>query len=143
MISNRTMPSCSVLPELVYEDVDEAIGWLCAAFGFSERWRAPGHRAQLAVGDCAIVVREPRGERAEGATQARDTHSTLVRIEDLQAHHDRASRNGARILKGPAEYPYGERQYTAADLAGHEWTFSESVADRLPEEWDGVTAELD
>ncbi len=135
------MPACSILPELVYEDVDQAIDWLCAAFGFSERWRAPGHRAQLRLGDGVIVVREARAGRAlDGAPQARDTHSMLVRIENLQMHHERASRHGARVLKEPSEHPYGERQYTAADLAGHEWTFSESIADLAPEEWGGVSA---
>lgn len=63
MLENRTMPSCSVMPELVYEDVEEAIEWLCGAFGFVERWRAAGHRAQLRVGDGAIVVRERRPDR--------------------------------------------------------------------------------
>ncbi len=33
--------------------------------------------------------------------------------------------------------PFGERQYTAEDLAGHQWTFSETLADMAPEEWGG------
>jgi len=44
------MPSCTVIPELPYLDVVEAIDWLCDAFGFTERWRAGNHRAQLAFG---------------------------------------------------------------------------------------------
>jgi len=39
----------------------------------------------------------------------------------------------------PADYPYGERQYTAEDLAGHVWTFSLSINDVAPEEWGGRT----
>ena len=35
---------------------------------------------------------------------------------------------------------YGERQYVATDLAGHQWTFTQSVADVSPEEWGGTTA---
>ena len=31
------MPPCTVIPELVYDDVIEAIGWLCDAFGLVER----------------------------------------------------------------------------------------------------------
>jgi uncharacterized glyoxalase superfamily protein PhnB len=50
------MPSCTVIATLVYENVGEAVEWLCAAFGFSERWRAGEHRAQLAFGDGAIAV---------------------------------------------------------------------------------------
>jgi hypothetical protein len=35
-----------------------------------------------------------------------------------------------------------ERQYHAEDLGGHQWTFSESIADVAPEEWGGTTADL-
>ena len=38
----------------------------------------------------------------------------------------------------PADFPYGERQYTAEDPAGHQWTFSETLADVAPEEWGGT-----
>src|SRR5213594_727012 len=38
----------------------------------------------------------------------------------------------------PPDYPFGERQYTAEDLGGHTWTFSESIADVAPEEWGGT-----
>jgi hypothetical protein len=32
---------------------------------------------------------------------------------------------------------FGERQYTVTDLAGHCWTFSQSVADVDPAAWGG------
>jgi len=35
---NRTMPPSTVIPQLVYEDVGEAVGWLCDKFGFHVRW---------------------------------------------------------------------------------------------------------
>ena len=35
-----------------------------------------------------------------------------------------------------------ERRYTAQDPAGHSWTFSESVADMLPEDWGGTSENL-
>ncbi len=141
MLRNRTMPSCSVLPELVYEDVDLAIEWLCGAFGFVERWRAPGHRAQLRVGDGAIVIRERRPHKRATAPDE-DGHSMLVRIEYLPAHLGRAQAHGAQIVRPPTDYPYGERQYTALDLDGRPWTFTESIADLLPEEWGGISADL-
>jgi len=39
----------------------------------------------------------------------------------------------------PTDFEYGERQYHAEDLAGHQWTFSETLADTAPEEWGGET----
>jgi uncharacterized glyoxalase superfamily protein PhnB len=39
----------------------------------------------------------------------------------------------------PTDMPFGERQYTAEDLEGHHWTFSETLTDIAPEEWGGKT----
>ena len=47
----------------------------------------------------------------------------------------------ARILNLPANYPYGEGQYTVEDLAGHRWTFSKTIADIDPKAWDGTLFE--
>jgi uncharacterized glyoxalase superfamily protein PhnB len=142
--SNRSMPSSTVIPELVYPDVGAAVEWLCEAFGFTVRWRAGDHRAQLAVGDGAIVVLEPGaagGADVFGPTAGVGTsHSIMVRVEDVDAHHARARERGARVLRPPADYPYGERQYTAVDVAGHRWAFSQSIADVPPEAWGGVSA---
>ena len=125
------MPASTVVPVLGYEDVGEAVEWLCGTFGFTVRWRAGNHRAQLAVGDGAVAVTAGGGA---GSTEV------MVRIDDVDAHHARARERGAEILREPADYPYGERQYTAIDLGGHRWTFSETIADVAPEEWGGVTA---
>ena len=129
---NRTMPPSTVIPVLGYDDVGQAIDWLCKTFGFKERWRAGDHRAQLAVGDGAVAL-----------TQRHDSASVevMVRIEDADAHHERARQHGAEIASPPNDYPYGERQYTAVDLGGHHWTFSQSIADVAPEDWGGVTAQ--
>jgi uncharacterized glyoxalase superfamily protein PhnB len=61
----------------------------------------------------------------------------LGRVEDVDAHHERARAAGARILATPADHPYGERQYSAEDPAGHRWTFSETIADVDPADWGG------
>jgi uncharacterized glyoxalase superfamily protein PhnB len=65
------------------------------------------------------------------------THAVMVRVADVRAHHDRAKTAGARITNPPTDYPFGERQYSALDLAGHRWTFSESIADIDPGTWGG------
>jgi uncharacterized glyoxalase superfamily protein PhnB len=118
------------MPELPYRDVVKASDWLCAAFGFSVRLRIGDHRAQLVYGDGAVIAIE-RGELSAAP------QFVLVRVEDANAHHERALRNGALILRPPEDHPYGERQYTAEDLGGHRWTFSESIADVDPTEWGG------
>src|SRR3989475_9687424 len=56
MRTNRSMPSSTVIPVLVYPDAAEAVDWLCGTFGFTERLRIGSHRSQLTVGDGTIVV---------------------------------------------------------------------------------------
>jgi uncharacterized glyoxalase superfamily protein PhnB len=153
MLVNRSMPSSTVIPVLVYEDVDDAVEWLCDTFGFTVRWRAGDHRAQLAVGDGAIVVTEQRvGEGFQSPTdptifrpprRGEVSHSMLVRVENLNRHYAEARQRGARILQPPADLPYGERQYTVEDFAGHRWSFSESIADVAPEDWGGTSGEVE
>jgi uncharacterized glyoxalase superfamily protein PhnB len=139
MRSNRSVPKAIVIPELAYRDVGEAAAWLCDAFGFTVRLMIGNHRAQLNVGEGAVVVMEFRGE-ARSASAA--DHAVMVRVENIDAHCDRAREKGARILREPATYPYGERQYSAEDLGGHRWDFTETVADVSPEDWGGTSRNL-
>jgi len=134
--TNRTMPACTIIPVLAYEDLTRAITWLCDTFGFTERWRVREHRAQLAFGEGAIAL----SARSRGESPAEDRHSLMVRVRDVDFHFTHASRNGAKILQPPTDFPYGERQYTAVDLDGHVWTFSQSIADLAAEDWGGTTA---
>src|SRR5688572_4881425 len=116
MLQNRSMPASTVIPELAYPDIGEAVAWLSYAFGFTVRLRIGNHRAQLDVGDGAVVITEWQGRWREREVDL--THAVMVRVEDVDAHHERAMQHGARILRPPADYPYGERQYSAEDLAG-------------------------
>ena len=133
MIKNSSMPQSSVIPELGYPDVREAADWLVRVFGFTVRLRIGGHRIQLTYGTGDLVV-------VEGAmsTQSSLSHRVMVRVTDVDAHYRQAKSAGATIAAEPQTYPYGERQYSAMDLNGHAWTFSQSVADVDPRSWGGV-----
>ncbi len=137
MKSNRSIPSATVVPVLIYPDVREAVEWLGGAFGFAERVRiGQGHRAQLSFGDGAVIVADVRNERRP-PREGEVTHSVLVRVDDAHAHCERARAYGAQIKMEPTDFEYGERQYVAEDPAGHRWTFSETLADVAPEQWGG------
>ena len=139
---NRSVPVSTVIPVLIYPDVREAVAWLTTVFGFTERVRiGEDHRSQLSFGDGAVIVGDTRGDRRP-PRPAEVTHSVIVRVEDARLHCERARNQGARILMEPTDFEYGERQYSVEDLAGHQWTFSETLEDIAPEEWGGesVTA---
>jgi len=136
---NRSIPDATVVPVLIYADVRAAVAWLSAAFGFAERVRiGEDHRAQLKFGDGAVIVADVRQERRP-PRPGEATHSVLVRVDDARAHCERARQHGAEILMEPTDFKYGERQYAARDPEGHQWTFSETLADVAPEEWGGTT----
>ena len=129
-----------VIPVLVYPDVREAVNWLQAAFGFEERIQiGDDHRAQMSAGmGGAVIVADVRHDR-RAPRAGEETHRVIVRVDDATAHCDRARAHGARILREPSDFGYGERQYEAEDPFGHRWTFSETLRDAAPEEWGGTT----
>lgn len=137
MLTNRSIPRCTVIPELAYPDIEQAIEWLCDVFGFTLRLRIGDHRAQLNVGDGAVVVAQ-----RIASSNAANADSVMVRVEDVDTHCERARQRGARIIQPPGDHPYGERQYAAEDFAGRRWTFSQSIADVAPEEWGGTSGQL-
>jgi len=137
---NRSIPSAAVVPVLIYPDVREAVAWLTDAFGFAERLQiGESHRSQLSVGDGgAVIAADVRGDRRP-PRPGESTHSVLVRVDDARAHCERARSHCARIVMEPTDFEYGERQYHAEDLAGHRWTFSQTLSDVEPESWGGTT----
>ncbi|MCW3036000.1 MAG: glyoxalase [Actinobacteria bacterium] len=138
MKPNRSIPSATVIPVLIYPDVRAAVAWLGAAFGFEERLRiGEDHRSQLRFGDGAVIVGDVRGDHRPPRS-GEVTHSVMVRVENVPEHCERARKHGARIVMEPTDFEFGERQYTAEDLAGHQWTFSETLADVAPEAWGGT-----
>jgi len=154
MLANRSIPRCTVIPQLAYPDVAQAAEWLCAAFGFTVRVRIGDHRVQMNVGDGALVVMELGPNDAtdghgnavplQGASQRRPSEfgHVMIRVENVDQHCERAKVHGANIIRAPQDYPYGERQYTVEDFAGRLWTFSQSVSDVAPESWGGTSVHL-
>jgi len=147
MVVNQSRPP-GIIPTLYYTDVAAAIDWLCGAFGFSERYRygQPGKAvgAQLVAGDGTVMLSVARvgqgpkwGDDAQlGPARTGEVSVILsVHVEDIDAHFERAKQFGARILHEPETHSFGERQYTAEDLACYRWAFSQSVADVAPEDW--------
>ena len=140
MLQNRSVPPGAVIPFLYYRDVPRAIEWLAGAFGFRERLRTPPdpdgsiHLAQLHAGEGSVMLRTADGEQARSFI--------LVRVENVDAHCERARRFGAQILSEPKTAEFGERQYSAEDLAGNRWTFSQTISDVDPASWGAIVKQL-
>lgn len=138
-LHNPSAPPNAVTPVLAYDDVRAAVDWLTRVVGFTERVRIDEHRAQLAFGDGAVIVADATHGRGPLSPDAAITHSVLVRVPDIDAHHRTVLGAGVQIRSGPTDLPFGERQYSVIDPGGHLWTFTESIAALRPEDWGGST----
>jgi uncharacterized glyoxalase superfamily protein PhnB len=140
VIENRSLPTATVIPVLVYPDVRAAVAWLTEAFGFEERVRiGDDHRSQMRVGeDGGVILADvPGGQQAPQPGHV--THLLKVRVPDVDGAFERARSHGARVLQEPIEFEYGERECTLEDPAGHRWQLTQTIRDVAPEEWGGVT----
>lgn len=136
--TNRSIPPAGVVPVLVYPDVRAAVAWLSSAFGFVERLQiGEDHRSQMIAGDGAVIIADVRGDRRPPRA-GEATHAVMVRVSDVLAHCEHARACGAQILEEPTDHVFGERQYVAEDLAGHRWTFSQTLRDVDPDQWGGI-----
>jgi uncharacterized glyoxalase superfamily protein PhnB len=134
-----------VVPFIGYEDAATAIDWLGNAFGFVEdrsaRYEENGTitHAELQLEGATIYLSTPRGYasprsiRAESelAHRAYDNpwviDGLFVQVDDVDAHHTRATEAGATVLRGPEEPGIGFRVYSAEDIEGHRWMFGQRL----------------
>jgi uncharacterized glyoxalase superfamily protein PhnB len=138
-VQNRSAPLGPVIPELAYPDVGAAVEWLVEVLGFTERVRiGPGHRAQLSFGEGSLIVADV-GHGRPAPTGAEASHSVMLRVEDVASLCERVREHGGTILHEPRDFPYGERQCTFLDRAGHRWTLTQTLRDIAPEDWGGTT----
>jgi uncharacterized glyoxalase superfamily protein PhnB len=142
MLKNRSVPTNTVLPHVVYQDVAGAIAWLTKAFGFVEHYRYgdPISGAQMFLADVHIMLRRPRPGEASPAQIGQQTQSLTVFVNDPEAHFHRSKSAGAKIVEDLHETCYGELQYGVEDIEGHHWLFSKHVRDVSPDEWGATIA---
>jgi uncharacterized glyoxalase superfamily protein PhnB len=121
-----------VTPYLLYEDGEAAIEFLTRAFGFrlDERTTgaAGGLHAELEVdsdGGWVHLGQPPRGFRNPAVVGR--TSLVYVIVDDIDAHHERATAAGARVIEELNDQPYGVRRYGCSDAQGHEWYFAQPI----------------
>lgn len=111
------------------------MSWLREHFGFQERLLIGDHRAQMDFDRGALVV--VQRARAADADADQLASSIMVRVGDIDARYRNASNDGIRIVRPLTDHPYGERQFTVRDFAGHVWTFTQTMFDADPKSWGG------
>jgi uncharacterized glyoxalase superfamily protein PhnB len=96
-------------------------------------------RANLSMPTAVIIPVLDYTDVLAAVTWLEEAFGFEVRLR-IEAHLSCARRHGARIIRDLEEFPYGERQYSCLDPAGHSWTFSETIRNVDPARWGGVLA---
>src|SRR5262245_36628506 len=136
---NRSAPNSGVIPVVYYPEVPKAVEWLTTALPLIERLRNSEHRHQLVHENGAIVIATPGAHAADAPStlQRPGAHSVTLRVTGVDVLFGRAIAAGARVLAGPADKMFGERQCSFLDPWGHPWTLSETIFDSDPADWGG------
>jgi uncharacterized glyoxalase superfamily protein PhnB len=137
-MKNRSVPTATMLPHLVYRNVADACEWLTRVFGFSEYYRhgQPVSGIQMYWGDAYIMLTTPREGRSESpAKLGCGTQMLTIIVPDVEAHYAKTKLEGGTVWEELHETIYGEKQYGVADLEGHRWLFSQHARDVNPESW--------
>ena len=123
-----------LIPLLTYQDIAAAHDFLVNAFGF-----APGgvHRSadgeavhgEVHAGATPIWLHRVTAEYQLDSPRTVDVANSglMVRVDDVDAHYERARAAGATIDSEPVDQPYGQREYGARDPEGHRWWFAATI----------------
>jgi uncharacterized glyoxalase superfamily protein PhnB len=128
--NRRVQDLTNVVPLLVYRDIERAHEFLGRAFGFEpgllERDESGSVRhGEVHAGGQVIWLHRVWAEEGwvSPETSPATTGELEVRVDDVDAHCERARAAGAQIEYGPEDQPYGVRGYGARDLEGRRWAF--------------------
>jgi uncharacterized glyoxalase superfamily protein PhnB len=121
----------NIFPALRYRDATAAAEWLVRAFGFTERsvYRDENgiiRHAELQLGAGIVMFGQHSDDGSMGGKLPDALASPIslyVVVNDLDAHHRRATAAGADIVRDLAEMDYGSREYSARDPEGNLWSF--------------------
>ena len=136
-MSTTTLRRPAFIPSLVYKDNRAALKWLREAFGFEVSEVLTDSKdnivhAEMTFGDGVIMVGSEFASWAKSPQSVGGSNTQRIHVhleKGIDEHCARARAAGAKIEMGPADQFYGARTYTAVDLDGHHWTFSQIVKD--------------
>lgn len=129
------MPAAQrVFPYLAYANAPDAVDWLCRVYGFErvDVQTIPDGRivhAALSLEGAQVMLAslfEGGGYCSPASLDELPSH-TLVHVDDVETHYQRAVDAGANILYGPTDQPWGARLYETTDLEGHRWAFLQEM----------------
>lgn len=128
----------SVTPYLVIKNAAKAIDYYKKVFGATEVVRMDGPNgtvghAELQIGDSRIMVADENPSMGQGHTSASaiggSPVSLYLYVPDVDKIVERATAEGAKVLKPVQDQFYGDRSGFIQDPFGHLWGVATHVED--------------
>jgi uncharacterized glyoxalase superfamily protein PhnB len=115
-----------VIPVLPYRDIRAAHDYLIRVLGFAsggviEDGDGKVVHAEVRAGERRFWLHETTGSLAPPNDSGSRSGGIVVHVDDVDAHHEYAAREGAEILRPPTDEDYGQREYGLRDGEGHDW----------------------
>ena len=106
---------------ITVSDIAASIAYYRDALGFDVTFEygEPSFYAGLCRDEVMIHLRAAAGQAGWVAGNS----AVAAFVDDVDRLHDELAARGARIVKPPQDYPYGMRDFDAADLDGNRLTF--------------------
>jgi len=126
-----------ITPHIFYDDVAAAMDWLVRAFGFEVRLRMTDKEGgvvhgELEVADSLIMLgltSENPDWISPQSNGGRVNDRLYIFVEEIDAHFERATGCGAKVIRPPADTFWGDRVYECIDPEGHRWKFAQHLFD--------------
>ena len=123
------------ISSVIYKDNRAALKWLQKAFGFEPSEVLTDAKdnivhAEMTHGDGVIMISNEFTSWAKSPDSVGGTNTQRVHVrleKGIDEHCARARAAGAKVAMEPTDQFYGDRTYSAMDLEGHHWTFSQAV----------------
>jgi PhnB protein len=133
----------SITPYLVIKGAAQAIDYYKKVFGATEVVRMDGPNgtvghAELQIGDSRIMLADENPSMGQGHASASTIGASPVSlylyVPDVDRVFERATAEGAKILKPVQDQFYGDRSGFVQDPFGHLWGLATHVEDVSAEE---------
>ena len=133
----------SVTPYLVVNNAAKAIDYYKKVFGATEVMRMPGPdgkigHAELQIGNSRVMLADENPSMGAGHTSAATVGgspvSLYVYLPDVDQVVQRATAEGAKVLKPVEDQFYGDRTGFIQDPFGHLWGVATHIEDVSPKD---------
>jgi uncharacterized glyoxalase superfamily protein PhnB len=114
-------------PVLAVHDLATSVDWFVRVLGCTVSEPDPGNWAFCRTGEVTFML--GRCPDARPAAEIGDhSYVAYLTVTDLNGFHRRALAEGAEVLKGPVDEPWGMREMALRSPEGHRFMLGEQVS---------------